>query len=648
MAGGDWRFGLYAITLGFCYARGTFVFLLIIPLEKAHSQPFSFEYKFRNAADVEKLNLEGNVSVSNSGIHLAVDSNHGGTGSVGRVTSPQLIKLWDKTSEEQGSFVTQFSFMIIPNKSSRGDGFAFFIANPNLLKVNATDEIKRGGLGIGLVNDSAPRSTRFNDYRYVAVEFDTFSNDWDPRDPHVGVNVNSMRSEVVENWRTDTTSRGPYKCTIEYHSRDHWLTISFTGIMPNGKRVTQHLLYHIDLGNYLDERVVVGISAATGDGFDQYTLLEWSFSEITINDKKEFDKTMLWEGIGFGLGGATSFFVLLLLVLRKRGEKEKEEATSETSSDLKMDDAFKMGTGPKEIRYEVLVSATNNFKERHKLRQCLYKGYFKDINTYAAIQRISAGSSHGVKEYAAEARIISQLRHRNLVKLIGWCHKKNHLFLIYDYMPNGSLYSHLFHGESILSWHLRYNIALGLASALFYLQEEFEKCVFHRDIKSSNIMLDSNFSAKLGNFGLSRLEGRKKGSKTTVMAGTTGYLDPEYIITGKARKESDMFSFGVVLLEVASGRKAIDQEEKEGQPQVSLVEWVWELYRLRNLLAAADPNLNGEFDVQQMECLLVAGIWCANSDSKTRPSIRQVIKVLNFEAPFPVLHHHLSPSNNNR
>jgi len=643
MAGYDWRFGLDAITLGFCYARRTLIFLLIIPLEKALSQPFSFHYNFRNGADVEQLNLEGNVSVSNSGINLAVDPNHGGTGSVGRVTIPHLVKLWDKTSKEEESFVTHFSFMIIPKKSSRGDGFAFFIASPNLPNVKATDEIKRGGLGIGVVNGTVPLS---NDYQYVAVEFDTFSNDWDPQGTHVGVNVNSMRSDVVEYWRTDNTSKGPYKCTIKYNSKDHYLNISFTGFKPNGNRVSQHLLYPIDLRNYLEERVVVGISAATGDGFDHHTLLGWSFSKKTSNnDKKDkLDRRMLLEGIGVGLGGAVSFFVLLLVVLWKRGKRQKEEVTSETSSDLKMDYEFKMSTGPKEIRYEVLVSATNNFKERHKLRHCVYKGYFKDIKSYGAIQRISAGSSHGVEEYAAEARIISQLRHRNLMKLVGWCHKKNDLFLIYDYMPNGSLYSHLFGGESILSWHVRYNIALGLASALYYLQEEWGKCVLHRDIKSSNILLDCNFNAKLGNFGLARLVDRKKGSKTTVMAGTTGYLDPEYVISGKARKESDMFSFGVVLLEVASGRKAIEQEEKE----VSLVEWVWELYGLRNVLAAADPKLNGEFDVQQMECLVVVGLWCANSDSRKRPSIRQVIKVLNFEAPFPVLHHHLSPSNNNR
>ncbi|KAK7368866.1 hypothetical protein VNO80_10898 [Phaseolus coccineus] len=641
-----WRFGLNAITLGFCYA----MFLLIIPLAKAHSQPFSFDYNFRNAAEVEQLNLEGNVSVSNSGINLAVDSNDGRSGSVGRVTSPQLLHLWNKTSNEIESFATHFSFMIISNKTSRGDGMTFFLAN-NLPNVNATNGIKRGGLGIGVVRDNLPLSAGINHYHFVAVEFDTFSNYWDPVDTHVGVNVNSVLSEIVENWSTDTTSKGPYNCSIEYNSHDYFLNVSFTGFMDNGKRVTQNLLHPIDLREYLEEWVIVGISAATGDGFDQHTLLDWSFSKNKSNDQKgKLKKTMWLGGIGVGLGGALSFFLLLFVVLRKRGEREKEEATSETSFDMKMDNEFQKGTGPKKIRYEVLVSATNNFKERHRVRQggfdCVYKGYFKDLNSYAAIKRISTGSSHGLKEYAAEVRIITQLRHRNLLKLIGWSHKKNDLFLIYENMPNGSLYSHLFSGESILSWHVRYNIALGLASALFYLQEEWEKCVLLGDIKSSNIMLDSNFNAKLRDFGLARLVDRKKGSQTTVMAGTTGYLAPEYVSTGKARKESDMFSFGVVLLEVASGRKAIEQEEKECQ--VSVVEWVWEHYRVRNLLAAADPNLNGEFDVQQMECLLVVGLWSADSDSKRRPSIKQVSKVLNFEAPFPILHHHLFPSNNNR
>jgi len=135
------------------------------------------------------------------------------------------------------------------------------------------------------------------------------------------------------------------------------------------------------------------------------------------------------------------------------------------------------------------------------------------------MKRISAGSAQSLKEYAEEVTIISQLRHMNLVKLAGWCHKKNDLFLIYEYMPNGSLDSCLFGGEKFLPWKVRYNVALGLASAWLYLQEECEKFVFHREIKSSNIMVDSNFSAKLGDFGLARQVDHEKGSQSSVGVG---------------------------------------------------------------------------------------------------------------------------------
>ena len=136
--------------------------------------------------------------------------------------------------------------------------------------------------------------------------------------------------------------------------------------------------------------------------------------------------------------------------------------------------------------------------------------------------------------------------------------KKKDLLLIYEFMPNGSLDSHLYGGNSFLTWPGRYNIALGLTSALLYLQEEWEQCVIHRDIKSINIMLDSSFNAKLGDFGLARLVDHDKGSQTTFIAGTRGYIAPEYFTSGKANKESDIYSFGVVLLEIATRRKTVD------------------------------------------------------------------------------------------
>lgn len=179
----------------------------------------------------------------------------------------------------------------------------------------------------------------------------------------------------------------------------------------------------------------------------------------------------------------------------------------------------------------------------------------------------------------------------------------------------------------------KYKIALGLASALLYLHEEWEQCVVHRDIKSSNVMLDSSFNAKVGDFGLARLRDHEVSPCTTGIAGTLGNMAPEYIYTGRASKESDVFSFGMVALEIATGRKSVDPMEKK-----SLVEWVWDLYGCGKLISGVDERLNMGFDDKsQAECLMTVGLWCAHLDCNLRPSIKQAIQVLNFEADLPSL-----------
>ena len=157
----------------------------------------------------------------------------------------------------------------------------------------------------------------------------------------------------------------------------------------------------------------------------------------------------------------------------------------------------------------------------------------------------------------------------------------------------------------------------------------------HRDIKSSNVMLDSNFNAKLGDFGLARFFGPGLGSQTTNLAGTMGYIAPECLITSKFSKESDVFSFGIVVLEIACGRKVVEPKEEESK--ISLLNWVWELYGEGRLLEAVDETLNGDYDMDEMKCLMIIGLWCAIPDHTLRPSIRQAIKVLNDEAPLPSL-----------
>ncbi|KAK9988767.1 hypothetical protein SO802_029006 [Lithocarpus litseifolius] len=288
--------------------------------------------------------------------------------------------------------------------------------------------------------------------------------------------------------------------------------------------------------------------------------------------------------------------------------------------DLSMDDEFERGTGPKKFSYNELVSATNNFAEEKKLGEGgfsgVYQGFLRDLNSYVAIKRVSRGSKQGIKEYASEMKSISRLRHRNLVQLLGWCHEKKDLLLIYEFMSNGCSDSHLFKGKSLLTWVVRYNIARGQASALLYLHEEWEQCVLHRDIKSSNVMLDSNINAKLGDFGLARLVYHDKGLQTTALAGTMGYMAPECVIS-------------------ACGRKPINPNAKEDE--IIMLEWVWELYGTGNLLKAADPRLCGNFDEQQMERFMVVGLWCAHPDSIARPSIRKAIHVLDFETALPIL-----------
>jgi serine/threonine protein kinase len=269
------------------------------------------------------------------------------------------------------------------------------------------------------------------------------------------------------------------------------------------------------------------------------------------------------------------------------------------------------------------------------------------MNLHVAIKRVSKGSKQGRKEYATEVRIISRLRHRNLVQLVGWCRGGGELLLVYELMPNGSLDRHLYSSgsedadDTLLPWPRRHDVVLGLGSALLYLHEEWEQCVVHRDIKPSNVMLDASFHARLGDFGLARLVDHDRGSHTTVVAGTMGYMDPECVITGRADAESDVYSFGVVLLEIACGRRpmvvAAARRGHEGEGVVHIVEWVWEYYGRGAVLDAADARLKGEFDAREVETVMLVGLWCAHPDRSLRPSIRQAINVLRQEAPLPRL-----------
>ncbi|PIN11031.1 Serine/threonine protein kinase [Handroanthus impetiginosus] len=406
-----------------------------------------------------------------------------------------------------------------------------------------------------------------------------------------------------------------------------------------GNGPNSSLSYYIDLKEVLPQWVTVGFSAATGVYFERHTLESWEFSsslDIDESNKKTRRKIGLIIGLTL-LGcilivGAGVAFVVLRRHIGGAVDKNKLEETNLMS----INDDLERGAGPRRFSYKDLALATNNFSDERKLGQGgfggVFKGHLTDLDIPVAVKKFSRGSKQGKKQYITEVKIISMLRHRNLVQLIGCCHEQGEFLLVYEFMPNGSLDYHLFCGRSQLSWSLRYKIAIGLASALLYLHEEWEQCVLHRDIKSSNVMLDSDFNVKMGDFGLARLMDHELGPQTTGVVGTLGYLAPEYVSTGRASKESDVYSFGVVALEIATGRKSVDKQLEKG-----LVEWVWDLYGNGQLISAVDERMETDVEPKQVECLMIIGLWCAHPDRTLRPSIRQASRVLSFEADLPQL-----------
>ncbi|XP_018809540.2 L-type lectin-domain containing receptor kinase IX.1-like [Juglans regia] len=554
-------------------------------------------------------------------------------GSVGRASYAEPVRLWDAKTGELTDFITHFSFVIDAlNKSMYGAGLSFFIA-PLESRIPSNSS---GGL-LGLFSPESVSKPSLN--KIVAVEFDSFRDSWDPSDDHVGININSIISKTTVSWSSSIKNGSTANAWVSYNSTTQNLSVFLTYADNPIFGGNSSLSYVVDLRTILPEWVRVGFSAATGDQFVEiHQVRSWSFnSSLKADNGNRKNRVALAIGLALGLGVlGFGLGLLWFFYWRKRVNDQRKK---HLSGDVCMDDEFEKGTGPRRFTYRELSRATNNFAEEGKLGEGgfggVYKGLLSESNTEIAVKRVSKGSKQGKKEYISEVRIISRLRHRNLVQLIGWCHEQGEFLLVYEYMPNGSLDSHLFRGKIMLTWPVRHKIALGLASSLLYLHEEWEQCVVHRDIKSSNIMLDANFNAKLGDFGLARLVDHELGSQTTVLAGTMGYLAPECVTTGKASKESDVYSFGVVALEIACGRKPV---EPMAEPtKVRLVEWVWDLYGKGQILEAVDKGLCAEFDEQQIECLMVVGLWCCHPDSTIRPSIKQVINVLNFEAPLPSL-----------
>jgi serine/threonine protein kinase len=296
--------------------------------------------------------------------------------------------------------------------------------------------------------------------------------------------------------------------------------------------------------------------------------------------------------------------------------------------------------GPHRFAYKDLFHATDGFKNRDLLGVGgfgkVYKGVLPASNLEIAVKRVSHDSRQGVREFVAEVVSIGRLRHRNLAQLLGYCRRNGELLLVYDYMENGSLDKYLYNKNGpALHWPQRYWIIKGVASSLLYLHEDWEQVVIHRDIKASNVLLDRQMNGRLGDFGLARLYDHGTDAQTTHVVGTMGYLAPELVRTGKATPSTDVFAFGVFLLEVACGRRPIGSDEHNNP--VVLVDWVFEHHSNGSIIDAVDSRLMGKFNMKEVTLVLTLGLLCAHPLPNARPSIRKVMQYLDSDQSLPRL-----------
>uniref|UniRef100_M4EPU2 non-specific serine/threonine protein kinase n=1 Tax=Brassica campestris TaxID=3711 RepID=M4EPU2_BRACM len=323
-------------------------------------------------------------------------------------------------------------------------------------------------------------------------------------------------------------------------------------------------------------------------------------------------------GVIVGLGLLSILAGVAIFIIRKRRKRYTDD-----------EELLSMDVKPYTFTYSELKSATQDFDPSNKLGEGgfgpVYKGKLND-GREVAVKLLSVGSRQGKGQFVAEIVAISAVQHRNLVKLYGCCYEGDHRLLVYEYLPNGSLDQALFGDKTLhLDWSTRYEICLGVARGLVYLHEEARLRIVHRDVKASNILLDSNLVPKVSDFGLSKLYDDKKTHISTRVAGTIGYLAPEYAMRGHLTEKTDVYAFGVVALELVSGRPNSDENLEDEKRY--LLEWAWNLHEKSREVELIDRELT-EFNMEEVKRMIGIALLCTQTSHALRPPMSRVVAML--------------------
>ncbi|XVF55232.1 hypothetical protein PTKIN_Ptkin06aG0020300 [Pterospermum kingtungense] len=560
---------------------------------------------------------------------------------------PYPVKFKNSTNGSVSSFSTTFIFAIVPEYPAQGNhGLAFVIAPTRGLPAALP------GQYLGLFSDSNNGNATNH---VVAVELDTIQNleFADINDNHVGIDINGLVSNLSFPTGYYEDSTGQFKnlslisgqrmqVWVEYDGLEKRMNVTLAPFnVPKPK--TPLLSLSIDLSSVIDyDEMYVGFSSATGAAFSFHYIFGWSFKingqaqDLTLSQLPKLPRfgpkkvsKLLTIGLPLILVSLVSVVVsgLVYFIIRKRKFAEVVED-------------WELQYGPHRFKYKDLYIATKGFKDEELLGAGgfgrVYRGVLPTSKHQVAVKRVSHESRQGMKEFVAEIVSIGRLRHRNLVQLLGYCRRKGELLLVYDYMPNGSLDKYLYNEPEVcLNWSQRFRVIKGVASGLFYLHEDWEQVVVHRDVKASNVLLDGELNGRLGDFGLARLYDHGTDPQTTHVMGTLGYLAPEHYRTGKPTPSTDVFAFGAFLLEVATGRRPI--EVQSPTEQMILVDWVYSCWFNGDILEAKDPKLGIDYVAEEVELVLKLGLLCSHSEPEARPTMRQVVQFLEGGLPFPDL-----------
>uniref|UniRef100_A0A2N9IXZ0 Receptor-like serine/threonine-protein kinase n=1 Tax=Fagus sylvatica TaxID=28930 RepID=A0A2N9IXZ0_FAGSY len=336
-----------------------------------------------------------------------------------------------------------------------------------------------------------------------------------------------------------------------------------------------------------------------------------------------------FEKVGFvDFEGANHFQMVQTTNLEgaKRRESEEEEEIGSIWRRRKKRDLNVVV-----FSYKELHEVTKGFSQRlgHGGFGTVFQGELLD-STLVAVKRLER-PGHGQKEFLAEVCTIGKIQHVNVVRLRGFCSEQSHRLLVYDYMSNGPLSYYLKQeGSPSLSWDIRFRIAVGTARGIAYLHEECRDCIIHCDIKPENILLDSDFTAKVSDFGLAKLIGREFSRVSATTRGTRGYVAPEWISGLAITTKADVYSFGMTLLELIRGRRNVEAPTSSGVKEEKLFFPPWAAQHIieGNVVAVVDDRLGNAYDIKEVERVACVAIWCIQDDESMRPTMGKVVKML--------------------